>query len=1525
MSEPKRRRIEPTAESSSGVGGTRKAAPTAALSSERLSQEVDALLRGRHGERSIAWSPHSLIAFASPAPRPVTPTDGLVAPAPTQKAKLATDADAAVAPDRDGRPSGSAGSTQAGGAKDESGKNAGSPEVDGSGGRHTEDAAKTTAAAVAAEAAAAAAAAQEQASEQIQAQAQAFHALLPPPAQSVTLRYMPMQHSSKTGTSSAPKPPALTHKLFPSLSLLPVTSAVSSAKLISFSPSGRTLIAYFPAAPLARCVAAATRAGELAAAAHIHAQMHAQAQAQAHAQAQAQSQTAGSGAGAGGTGSAGAPLRDARAGASGSAQTGSGSGAQAVSAGAGAGAGTGTGTPGNSRTAAATGPGPASGTPSGQPSAAGPHPHPPPPPPDPSQVPTSLAPSAGKGRLCIWTQGASRALNDWVLRQVIFVDDEDADEGSGASKSENDGSASSPRPAAAPGFVHLDGIKEPVAVPIPAAPLSGPDAVLEGVGMPTAPVMVGDICEVRWCDDGSKLFFHPNVAVQPAKPGEGGAETGPINGPQPLTDPLDSYIRDAMRGPTLARVDPNAGPSSKNQGSPGIPVLDDPEEACFLFSSRGTFTVLHRHISRQPRGAQSFPNPPAFAITTTTLFEADILALGARSSRTLEAEQAFGPKGGGRRKIGRQRISHLAVGGAAEDPLGLLSTATGFSGASGLSLGLGGAGDGGLGLGIGLDLQLNFKGGGNGTDDRSEVAHAALEGMIGLTELQLKQHGNLTALVVRPLEPVPMPRSQRFGTDEATCSSLTHLQWLEHPSQTPSAPEGPAPLPLLLVCSHDASAPSTASMTSVSMDVDLQHRTDPSSSVHKYLFRRQVDSLTEAFGSLECKKADLPPGRADWGFYEAGAVLLTGQTILSILPPQDMLLDNCLVTIAARHERLEGEQDADGSPRRDLWLHKWAWLDSRSLELSEVMHAGLVPFNSSYNHVRSVWSPSPNRTFVARMVGERSEGRIQILSMPAIPKFSSLDPSTRLGILLGRGLRAGSSCEDMASLLLDFSDDASLQSALNDALDRAGTAQGGGNTPMQSRNRLGQIQKLAELYMLTRGRNLDVQRFFLELLCSTRLLALNDLGRLTPYLPFRFDAIWALLAQLSWMLQCLNKLSRTAVYLEAEKYAAGLMTRPREHPPPPEANGSHGNEGGASSNHTGSQTKFAARNTVLELLVLPAPLALFTHVANGLYKLAFWLVGDEVGPPPSTLIDARDAATGKASAKYKAFGVRNVAFTAAVCHSVIAWRKRQVGEGDLIPSLEAFQGPGAHTTIAQQFEHAADACRAILDASAVNLHSAVVALENMRAMLGTGTGNGAEDAKGSWWTHMASAMLSDKPEYQEQAAGWLSDDHGCEVDLVSLFVSPEDLLDDVHALDRINVSAAATAQMRPELRPSGPKQQDPHSRHARSAEQDLLYVRDEVDMDLLTVDVIRKTALQLPPVNYDQSAAATAALLGGFGASHQHAPPPPVPTVVKSCVRCGARTGAFELPPVLAKGVAPVEEAFRRRCLCGGNWWLLST
>ncbi|CAD6893602.1 unnamed protein product [Tilletia laevis] len=1329
MSEPKRRRIE------AGSGSPlRRTSRTSELSTERLQRELDALLSGDAGHRTLAWSAQNLIAFATPVLKP----------------------------------------------------------------------------------------------------------------ESITLQYMTCptyQHgaASSSGRASQPKQRTPSHKLFPSVALLPAHSAVTSPTLISFSPSGRTLVAYFPASAFAKRMTAAATASA-----------------------------------------------------------------------------------------------------------------------------SALGPSAGKGRLCIWTQSSSRALNDWNLRQIVFVEDEEEEEERVGLLEEGEGGTEGQQGPgqqrqAPPGFVFVDGVDEPVPVPIPAAPIGGPDAMVEGAapGSVPVPVLRGGIRELRWCDEGRKLFIHPDIGASVAKK-DHDDQSG--DAPSRPPDPDLSYMRDAPRGPTFARPDTNSTFSFRPNVAGGSLAHDEVEEACFLFGKTGTISVLHRKPNLPTRTVpSSLTSTQPFSLTSTSLFEAGVVPLGVQHSRPEDGEQGARTQSlAGTRAL--RKISHLAVGGVPDEPLflvayrlspraqgrvpgqaggdgtrnrtnvqgvspnaaadaaaaaGLIAQATAgirdsptnqdplglMSAATGSSLGAPN-----FGLGLGFDLELGYGGEWHSGDGDCEVVHAVLEGMIGLCEVRLRTHGNMPALVVRPLDPVPLPTFQSAGhanegaidagSPDQTCGNVTHLQWLEYPHKTHTAVEGPSPLQLMVVCSHDRSGfkPSgddTLPTEAMDVDVDLDARQgaagDSYSSVHKYLIQRQLDPLTEAFGSLECKKADLPPAKADWAFFEAGRSTFEHQTILSLMPPQTVLQDGCLVALAV---------PTTGAPA--TLSQRWAWLDATSLSLVDLPDASCNAIPSPKD-LRTAWAASPNKVWIARTIGSSAQHKVQIASLPLGPRLADLNSPTRVGVLLGRALKSGNNCEDVAALLSPLNGDLGLQTALDHAMVRAGIcARSVASGSSEERTyKLGQIAKLVELNMLSRGPNLETQRLLLELLLCLRLIGLNDLGKRTPYLPFRFDAVWPLLSQLSWVLQSLNKLCRTAVYLEAEMLAGGSEIRCDD-------NGKQ---------HSKLRPKFAERNPLLQLLVLPAPRALFEHIVQSMYRFAFWLVGDEVGPIPPSLVEAKDAAAAKAGGKYKVLGIRNITYTVAVSHAVIAWRKRQVTDGDLMPSAEAaFHGPAFRSTIVQQFEYASDACRAILEASAVRLDKALPALEALRN-IPSGTADNIR-----WWNELATSALSERDEYRKLAASWLDEDHGVDADLVPLFINPADFLDDIHALDRINASAAAAAH----LRPMGSR--------AKSGQQHTIVdtagigaiERDETDIGTLTLDVIRKTSLRLPTLGFDQSAAATAALFTGFGGPHQP-PPPAVPTVVKSCVRCGARTGMFELPPVLSKGLAPLEDAFRERCLCGGGWWLLRT
>ncbi|KAL9938168.1 hypothetical protein V8E36_002791 [Tilletia maclaganii] len=1495
MSETKRRRIEV-----GHHGRTSSSTRTAELSPRQLDQELDALRNGRITLRTIAWSPQNLIASASPFSKPEAPPVHKLGLGPGPTGAQAQLPGAAVGAlqhaSQQQRAQGTSGPTD----RDAQGNEAHGAETQGAVNTLTAEERQRDAA-------------EQLEQKRVQARAHAFSSLMPPPAQSVTLRCMPFpeqqrsKHASKhAGPAAAPR----THRLFPSMTLLPASSAVVAPTLVSFSPSGRTLVAYFPSSPLARRIATATRAGELAMAAQVHAQVHAQASSAA-----------------GATGADPNLL------------------GQPPSRG--------------GPTAPGIGPTPILGTTPGQTSiVAHTNPDPVPAPPDPSKVPTSLAPSAGKGRLCIWTQGPSLALNDWILRQVILV--EDANDEPPGGREEPSSTAAWPAPAQAPpGFIHVDNFDEAIPVPIPAGPLGPGDAVLEGATPGAAPIatLSGGIHEVRWCDEGRKLFTHPEAgqpAVDPKAQAQAGGEATGKSRAHP--DPHRSYIRDVARGPTFARpeVRPSAMPQSATSQSPS----NEAEEACFLFSRSGQVTVLHRRpFTSNSRLPPAFPNSQPFSVTSSTLFEADAVSLGTMSDRVARSSKppdASAPSGG------TKKLSHLSVGGVPDEPLflvayriepessfskadaesgfpssgapldtaasadaaadaaaaadlmaqatsgvphheqsanmnplGLVAAATGSTDVTNLVLGLG-ASDGGMGLGLSLDLNSGLGVGAGAGADLCLAANGPLEGMIGLCELRLRTRGDAPALVVRPLDPLPLPSLQRTqSTAEEALQrphTLTHLQWLEYPAQTHTPVEGPTPLQLLMVCSHDSV--DTAASRPDAMDVDGA-QADVSgaraSSVHKYLVQRQLDPLAEAFGALECKKADLPLATADWAFAEAGGSVLSGLSVLTVLPPQELLEDQCLLSVA--------KLAISDAPQTAKFLHAWTWLDPTTLSVSVIGDVATVPAQPGALQTLTEWKASPNKAWIARVTENSTRNKVQLLQVPLPPRLAAIDLPSRAALLLGRALKADTNADDVATLLTDFEDDQSHQVAVADAFVRAGL----GSEATQTRAKLSQVQKLVELYMLKRGPNLDTQRLFLELLLCLRLLSLNDLGKRSVYLPFRFDATWALLSQLTWILRCLNRLCRSAVYLEAEAWANGAQ--------PPAEPGPNGDAPDRASANPQHRTNFASPNALLELLALPASRAMFTHVLQSLYRFAFWLIGDEAGPIHASFLDTKDGLGGKAAAKLRSLGIRGHNFTAAVSRAVLHLRKTQINEGEIMPGVEAFQGPGAQSTIAQQYDFAADACRALLDASAVRLDKAVTALESLPAI------PPSEDGRKAWWTELSSAVLSQRDEYRKVAASWLDEDAGAGADLVPLFISPGDLLDDMHALDRINVSAAATIQVRQSNGMPKPHQTRDHP-------EDGAYGKDVPDLGYLTTDIIRKIVLQPSSVSFEQSASAAAALLNGFGPQSQPPPASLVPTPIKVCVRCQGRTGTYELAPVLSKSLAPVEEAFREQCLCGGSWWL---
>ncbi|KAK0557187.1 hypothetical protein OC846_000637 [Tilletia horrida] len=1448
MSDAKRRRIDvssggiPRSQHGPGPGHRRSLAASCRvteLTAEQLEAELFALHSGLPEHRTLAWSCKNLIAFASPIADPISTS---VSHRERQK-------------------------SDSGGVQDEGAIiRSGHEKKDGPGGGLL---------AAQGELAGASKLEQQQqherntqaqedtVKEQAEARSRAFQAFLPPPAQSVTLRFVYLPDSQPPESK---RRPALTaHKLFPSFSLLPPTSAVSSPTLISFSPSGRTLIAYFPASPLAKKLAAATRAGELAAGNQAHLQAHAQAQNTGQ---------------AGPVASSAAPNVPSRSGtgltpALVSGSTGSSLQSQSV------------------------------------------------PPLDPSHVATSLAPSAGKGRLCIWTQGASMALNDWALRQIFFVEDDHIDgihaEDEGTDQERKAGSSGAP--AVPPGFVRLDGLAENVPVPIPATPISDADAVLEAAspGMPAIPVLKGGIKEIRWCNQGRNLFIHPDAAPAPVKPDSGedaASGAGETKAKQP--DPVrTSYIRDAARGPTFTTPDPDPKAAPQGSGS----ATDSDEEACFLFGMTGIVSVVHRKPSLVKTPTLGFAAPTTFSLTSTSLFESSIVPLGTQGgNEALDTEQS---SNSGAAAATTRRITHLAVGGVPDeplllvacrigsklhpnrdstqigknadfrhdqdgsglaselksasqsdsrgsmDPLGLMTTVTGL--ASGATDFTSASIESGLGLGIGLEVSLGFEAGrASGASEAIEDVFTVSEGMILLLELRLRTHGHLPSVVVRPLNPLPMPSIDALASPAVAPGDgiLTHIQWLEYPSLAPSAASGTSPLQLLLVSSHAASTASAPASDQMDfMEVDDEAKPAHHSSIQKYVFQRQLDPLSEAFGSLECKKAELPHAKPDWTFVDAGLVIFEGRSLLSLIPAQDLLQHGCLATITK-------------GPR---YQTSWTWLDPASLQLVDLDDKS-KPLAHLGSHERIGWAHSPSKVWAARTIGTGAERKVQLVTIPSGPKLAALDETTRKGLLLGRALRLGQSYDDLP---LSFSKDSSaLYDIVQTALVRAGIHNN--NVPKKENNqnhRLQQLERVVEIHLLPRSGRTDRMRLFLELLLCLRLLRFNDLGSRIPHLPFRFDSIWPLLAQLSWVLQILNRMSRTAVYLEAESLASG------EH----EA---------ATDKVLTKGPKFANNDPLLELLVLPAPRAIFVYIVQSLYRLAFWLLGDEAGPIPTNLNEGTDSNSAtKGSSKSNQFGVRNRAYTQTVSDAVIAWRKLQVSEGEITPTLENFLGPAVRSTIAQQYELAADACRALLDASAIRLDRALKVLQQQGD-------NPARASQSRWLEELLAGDLSEDPSYRTLAAGWLHKTDGADPDLVPMFLSPEDLLDDVHALDRVTATAAATslAQMarQNETRSKKPKHLGNSGKSGIGP--------DEHDVGLLSTDIVRKTCLQLRVLGFNQATA-----FGQPPSSSQA-----VPTVIKLCVRCGARTGTINLPPVLSKGLSVFESAFRERCLCGGSWWFLT-
>lgn len=794
--------------------------------------------------------------------------------------------------------------------------------------------------------------------------------------------------------------------------------------------------------------------------------------------------------------------------------------------------------------------------------------------------------------------------------------------------------------------------------------------------------------------------------------------------------------------------------------------------------------------------------------------------------------------------------------------------------------------------------------------------------LVDLAEITVDLRADAVTMTTRPLQPISFapvgPASSEGSTAEKAGGSsddaLTLLTWAEVDAKEPSgAAAGKTDSLRLVACwSHldDASGD------------DKEDGMGMHSSLAVWDLYKAETELSEAFATLECRKAGQAPAWLDWQLRFASAKTLRGQLVTSFVAPHALVGANTAI--------LTSLSAAQGKP--GLLSEQLAMVDLHTLELAQHVpvpprallrcsrpvvsangaliavfahaHTGATPAIVMW---KLPWhSPRPHTDDATKSsVDEGGEERARLVQLLALSCVRASDASDISRVY---GASAGG---DDAKLLVDVADVLKItDSKRQDVLVKieGATAKGPSHTNSIPFHQALRLLKIRMAIASPASPSVRLQRLVLELGLCYQVLRLARVstqvpttpkdegkkkgkpvgGEMRPRVYYRLESVWPLLAQLQWLLGLLDGVSKLSLATAA----------------------------------VGTESKDDTREEVFEeqfvrMMGKPTPRRLVLHIVAHVVDFVQWVestVRAENLPPPT------GASVGD-----------EIGFLAnAATRGVLA--------------------------VSEQMALAREALAHITRSASIDLADFAHLLASIEAESGAAPTARARETDRFWWATLGGGSLGEQGEVKAdegvpaELLGLIGDaQSGALVDVLPLFVVPTDLTDERSVLYDASAEAAHAASPLAEALGAMAGKRDSQRDIMRKTTLRTAVTQSTIIND--SAAIIRSSAPRTSSdgeVRVDLMRAKRCVRCGALSQDAVHAtytipPAQPLPNGMvldatlpanvqmqmqmqmhMHMVQAGlpAPPTMAPLPPPALVGIEALDTR-TRNCLCGGTWWVL--
>ncbi|GAC73713.1 hypothetical protein PANT_9c00263 [Moesziomyces antarcticus T-34] len=801
---------------------------------------------------------------------------------------------------------------------------------------------------------------------------------------------------------------------------------------------------------------------------------------------------------------------------------------------------------------------------------------------------------------------------------------------------------------------------------------------------------------------------------------------------------------------------------------------------------------------------------------------------------------------------------------------------------------------------------------------------SAAAALVDLAEITVDLRADAVTMTTRPLQPISLTPVEPASSDGATAEpaggprddALTLLTWAEVDAKEPSgAAAGKTDSLRLLACWSHLDAASGE---------DKEDGMGMHSSLAVWDLYKAETELSEAFATLECRKAGQAPAWLDWQLRFAGAKTLRGQLVTSLVTPRALVGANTAILTS-----LSAAQGKVG-----LLSEQLAMVDLHTLELAQrvpvpprallrcsrpvVSANGALIAVFAHTHTGATaaivlwklpWHSSKPATDDATKpsVDGGSEERARMVQLLALSCVRASDASD-----ISRVYGASAGADD-AKLLVDVADVLKItDSKRQDVLVKIEGATAKGSSHDTNSIPFHQALRLLKIRMAIASPaspSVRLQKLVLELSLCYQVLRLARVstqvattakddgkkkgkpagGEMRPRVYYRLESVWPLLAQLQWLLGLLDGVSK----LSLATVAAGSQVD------------------GDSTRGEVFEEQF------VRMLAKPTPRRLVLHIVAHLVDFVQWVESSERAenlPPPT------GASVGD-----------EIGFLAnAATRGVLA--------------------------VSEQMALAREALAHITRSASIDLADFAHLLASMEADSGAAPTARARETDRFWWATLGGGSLGEQGEVKADEGvptkllGLLGDaQSGALVDVLPLFIVPTDITDERSVLYDASGDAAHAASPLVEALGAMAAKRDSTRDVMRKTTLRAAVSQSTIINDSATI--IRSSAPRTSTegeVRVDLMRAKRCVRCGALSQDAVHATytmpaPQPLPNgmvldatlpanvqmqmqmqVHMHMVQAGlpAPPTMAPLPPPALVGIeAP--DTRTRSCLCGGTWWVL--